>query len=98
MDEQKVFEIIRRAQQELACSVCGRRFEIEEVHVRGVMNDHYLIQTSCRRGHNPAILLYVVGNKTISTDALSTDDVLDLHQALKTFNGDFRSAFGAQRT
>ncbi|MBI4185641.1 hypothetical protein HY524_01150 [Candidatus Berkelbacteria bacterium] len=93
MGEKQVLAIIARAQQELSCSVCGRKFEVNEIKVRGVMDTHYLVQTACHRGHNPILLLYVMSIQPRPTNALSTDDVLDLHQALKGFNGDFKTAF-----
>ena len=93
MGEQQVMEIIRQAQRELACGVCGRKFELGEIKLRGIMDAHYLVQTACHRGHSPSIMLYVLGSQPKPVAAMSTDDVLDLHQALKSFNGDFRSIF-----
>src|SRR3990167_836842 len=93
MPEQQLYEILKRAQEEIACAVCGRSFELDEIKIRGAFDKHYLVQTSCHRGHAPALVLYIVGSKTPTGDQISTDDVLDLHQSLKAFDGDFRTAF-----
>lgn len=95
---QPLFDIIKRAQEELSCSVCSRRFDIEEIKVRGMMDGQFLVQVSCHRSHAPALILYVVSTKQRPGNAMSTDDVLDLHQTLKTFNGDFKSVFDKQDT
>lgn len=95
---QPLFEIVKRASDELSCSVCGRRFDIEEIKVRGMMDGQYLVQTACHRGHAPSLILYVVSTVPRPSNAMSTDDVLDLHQMLKSFNGDFKSMFEKQDT
>lgn len=94
MQEQQLYEILKRAQEELSCAACGRAFELEELKIRGMLEKHYLVQASCHRGHAPTLVLHIVGAKVrVSDQQITTDDVLDLHQNLKTFNGDFRAAF-----
>lgn len=93
MNDQLLFDIVQRAQNELTCSVCKRRFEMEEIKIRGMMDGQFLVQAACHRGHTPSLILYVISSAPKPSDAMSTDDVLDLHQTLKTFNGDFRSVF-----
>lgn len=93
MGDQPLYDIIKRAQEELSCPVCSRNFEIDEIKVRGVMDKNYLVQAACHRGHAPSLVLYIVGTVVRHDDAMTTDDVLDLHQNLKAFNGDFRAAF-----
>ena len=91
--EQQLFEIVRRAHEELACPICSRGFEMGEIRVRGIMNKHYLVQASCHQGHPPSLVLCIVSEAVRPDNALTTDDVLDLHQSLKSFNGDFKAAF-----
>ncbi len=95
---QPLFEIVTRAQQQLSCSVCRRSFELEEIKVRGMMDGQYLVQTACHRGHAPSLILYVVSATPRPVSSVSTDDVLDLHQTLKDFNGDFKSVFETEST
>lgn len=91
--EPNMFDIVKRAHDEMSCGVCGRDFAMEEIKIRGMMDGHYLVQTSCHRGHAPALLLYVVSTVSKPADAMSTDDVLDLHQTLKAFDGNFADVF-----
>jgi hypothetical protein len=54
-----------------------------------------LVQATCHKSHHPALVLCIAGNhdKNEDKDRLTSDDVLDLHQQLKKFNGDFRAIF-----
>lgn len=87
--------ILRRAAEELHCPVCEHGFELEDLKIRGAFEKQYLVQASCKRGHGPLLILYVIGNsaKPVQADAVTTDHVLDLHQQLRAFNGDFRTLF-----
>lgn len=95
MQDANLEAILRRAAEELHCPVCEHGFELDDLKVRGAFERQYLVQASCRRSHGPLLILYVVGQGTKSQrlDAVTTDHVLDLHQQLRTFNGDFRTLF-----
>ncbi|MGI6103174.1 MAG: hypothetical protein ACOYBJ_00925 [Patescibacteria group bacterium] len=95
MSEEAMDHILRTAQEDLACPVCGRQFELDELKVRGAFEHQYLIQAACQRGHSPTLTLYVVAERDEKEQVarVTTDEVLDLHAALKGFDGDFKSVF-----
>ena len=87
-------DMIDQAHAALSCPVCHRNFEREELRLRGILERHGVIQASCNDQHNPIIVIFVadqrVANRTLTHKPLTTTDVLKLHQALKTFDGNFR--------
>lgn len=96
MRDDAMIELLQQVQKELCCPVCKRQFDLDELRVRGVIDHHYLIQASCHRNHHPTLVLHVVGHHeqgSHTTNHITSDDVLDLHQELKRFNGDFRAMF-----
>lgn len=96
MRDDAMIELLTRVQKELSCPVCKRQFDLDELRIRGVIDHHYLVQASCHRNHHPALVLHVVGHHeqtSAPTNHITSDDVLDLHQQLKRFNGDFRAMF-----
>lgn len=95
MRDEAMNELLARVQRELTCPVCKRSFDIDEIRVRGAIDNHVLVQASCQRNHHPSLVLYVAGNHDHqgNDNGMTSDDVLDLHQQLKQFNGDFRTMF-----
>ncbi len=96
MSDDAMYPILRRAQQTLTCPVCRRKFKLDELKVRAVLDRQFLIQASCHASHAPALVLFIAsGTTTTSGTQVTADDVIDLHRTLKDFDGDFRSAFKA---
>ena len=48
---------IRQAQQELTCPICGRTFELRDIHLRSFARSNIELSVTCSRGHFPVILL-----------------------------------------
>jgi len=51
---------IRQAQQELTCPICGRTFELRDIHLRTFGKPNVELSVTCSRGHFPVILLVPV--------------------------------------
>lgn len=86
--------MLQQAQAVLVCPVCHRRFERSELRLRGMFEHHGIIQASCSATHNPTIVIFVADEQATNRSAvqqpLTKQDVLELHQTLRTFDGDFR--------
>ena len=94
MNEDAMYPILRRVQRALSCPVCRRKFKLNELKVRAVLDQQFLIQASCHKGHSPVLVLFIAaGNHNQNERSVNADDVIDLHRALKDFDGDFRTAF-----
>lgn len=86
--------MLEQAQTALSCPVCHRRFERAELRVRGMFERHGIIQASCNEKHNPAVVIFIADEhgqqRTTTEQPLTKQDVLELHQSLRTFDGNFR--------
>lgn len=86
--------MLDQAQSALTCPVCHRRFERGELRLRGMFERHGIVQASCSEKHNPTVVIFIAdehGSKQkVLQQPLTKQDVFDLHQALKTFDGNFR--------
>ena len=91
------------------CGTCGRTYSAESVEILGHQDDLYFISLSCRncrtRGLVAALIKEQKQEATITdlTEAelaalpgkgeVVSDDVLDMHEFLQSFDGDFASLF-----
>ncbi len=81
-------EIIQQIQKDLYCPVCGKNYEIGEIRLKGLFDHTLIVQTICVNNH---ITLFMT-TFTLSQKKLpiSSNDIIDLHNALETFDGDFQ--------
>ncbi len=93
--------MIDQAQTALSCPVCHRRFERDELRLRGMLERHGVIQASCSEQHNPTVVIFVATQSPAKSSRhhkpLTSSDVLALHHTLKTFDGDFRKFLNPNR-
>ena len=82
-----IHEIIKKIQKDLYCPVCGKNYEIGEIRLRGLFDHTLVVQTICTNGH--MTLFMTTYEKKSQPIAVNTDNVLDLHNLLAKFNGDF---------
>jgi hypothetical protein len=107
VDDRNYKEILKQAQQILYCTTCGRTYQLDEIRLRGFLDDTVILQTICSNHHAPVVTFYLTNSqgqiektdKPVQLPAkverstpkkVTKNDVLDLHQNLKDFNGDFR--------
>lgn len=82
-------EILKQIQRDLTCPVCGRKFELSQIKVRGVFEQILIIQTECNEGHFTLFVTAFSDHAKKIKPAINMDEVLDLSNNLKKFNGDF---------
>lgn len=106
MNDKNYKEILKQAQQILYCTTCGRTYQLDEIRLRGFLDDTMILQTICSNHHAPVVTFYLTNSvpgakpeKTVelpreveklASKRVTKDDVLDLHQSLKDFDGNFR--------
>lgn len=86
---QNMHEIIKQIQKELYCPVCGKNYEIGEIRLRGLFDHTLIVQTVCENKHHALFMTTFSQNKQYSR--INANDILDLHNALEKFNGDFET-------
>lgn len=86
-------KIIEEALKSLKCPVCARPFVREELKIKPVFNKQFLVHASCLKDHSPAIVLHLIEDKKTDTKPIGPDEILDIHEALKNFDGNFKEVF-----
>ena len=101
--------IIKKLMSSIKCAVCGQRYEEDGIKILGHQEDLWLLRVSCLVCHTqclaaavikedkaPQVITDLTGaelEKFRSVDRLSADEVLDMHNFLKNFDGDFSLLF-----
>lgn len=91
------------------CHVCGRNYEVKNIDVLGHEQELWFLRIRCSACNHQSLVAAVVTQNKIALDtdltpaeiekfknssAISSDDVLDMHNFLKTFSGDFSKILG----
>lgn len=103
---------IKRLMSKMKCSVCGQRYETGNVHVLGHQDDLWFLSVACSSCHTQGLVAAVIREgkpaqlvtdltqeelaKFRDSEAVGIDDVLDIHNFLKNFGGDFSHAFAKE--
>ncbi len=102
-------KLIKRFMTSIKCSVCGQRYEVDNVKVLGHQEDLWFLSVFCLACQTQCLVAAVVEegrmpkvttdfteaelDKFKKMDKLTADEVLDMHSFLKSFNGDFSQLF-----
>ena len=106
MDE----KFIKKLVATLKCGVCGQQYEGSNFSVLGHRNKMWFLNATCPACQTQAMIAVVVKEgkpaevvtelteaelaKFAQESALESDDILDIHNFLKSFDGDFSKLFG----
>jgi len=99
--------LLRKLMANMKCAVCGQRYERANINVLGHREDLWFLSVFCpacrsqglvaaviKEGKLPEIMSdLTAGEQGRFTGTVSSDDVLDVHTFLTTFDGDFASLF-----
>jgi hypothetical protein len=93
----------------MKCSVCGERYESGNVSVLGHRDDVWFLSVFCPACHSQGLVAAVINDSKapqVVTDLMQGekakfgtgnrvegDDILDMHDFLKGFDGDFSKLF-----
>jgi len=102
-------KLIKRFMTSIKCSVCGQRYEVDNVKVLGQQEDLWFLSVLCSACQTQALVAAVVKegrapkvttdlteaelDKFKEMDKLTADETLDMHSFLKGFDGDFSQLF-----
>ena len=106
--------LLKKLISAIKCGSCGQHYEARNVDVLGCSADMWLIQALCSSCHTQSLVVAIVQKNRrpeIITDltlveqdkfallgAVNTDDLLKMHDYLKTFNGDFAWLFTSHKS
>ena len=104
--------LIKKLMTSIKCGVCGHRYEVDNINVLSHDKDLWFLNTICSSCHTRCLIAAIVREgkaPEVITDLseaelsrfrnagkLTADDVLDMHDFLKNFDGDFSRLFRAR--
>jgi len=104
--------LIRRLIASVKCGICGQRYGLGNISILGHRQDLWYTGARCSACHTRSLVAVVVkedGLSEVITDlsdteldkfkdmgVLTADDVLDMHNFLKEFSGDFSQFFNRE--
>jgi hypothetical protein len=104
------YDFVRQLLENIKCVVCSEDYEEEDVVIMGQQEELWMLMVACRYCGTQGIILAMVKEDeqvellsdlmpeeldlTEDLPAISGDDVLDVHQFLRDFDGDFVELLG----
>lgn len=101
--------LIKRLMSSIKCSACGQRYEIDNIDVLGHQEDLWFLRVFCSTCRTQCLVVVVIKegrvpevitdltkvelDKFRNAGMVSADEVLDMHNFLKNFDGDFSQLF-----
>ena len=105
-------DLIKKIMASMKCGVCGQHYMVDNIKVLGHHEDLWFLRAFClacntqflvaaviREGKAPEIITDLTKaelHKFNNIDVPTTDDMLDMHNFLKEFDGDFSQTFNQQ--
>jgi len=104
--------LIKKLMASIKCGVCGQRYEIDNINVLGHHEDLWFLSALCPACHARCLVAAVIREGRVpevttdlteaeldrfkSVSMVTTDDMLDMHNLLKGFDGDFSRLFSQE--
>lgn len=102
-------DLIKRLMTSLKCGVCGRCYGVDDINILGHHQELWFLGAFCPACHTrclvaaavkgdkvPELMTDLTGvelNKFKDGDVITADEMLDMHNFLKSFNGNASQLF-----
>ena len=102
--------LIKRLMASIKCGSCGQHYDTYNIDVLGHNEDLWFLRVLCSSCHTQCLVAAIIKEdkapevvtdlteaelgKFAAVDVVGTDDMLNMHNLLKDFNGDFSRLFG----
>ena len=104
MDFRELFLFVEHIKKSIPCQECGYHYNDQDFRLIGTVFDQGYIQANCTKCKRTVIINVVFGAKNARTHRslnsqnlnhkiISQDDILDMQNFLKKFDGDFIKLF-----
>ena len=100
---------IRKLMSTIKCGVCGENYETSSIEILGHQDNTWFLNASCPACHSRALVAAILNDDKLldtvtdlseaelttlsETNTISADDILDVHNYLNGFDGDFINLF-----
>lgn len=104
--------LIKRLMSSIKCGVCGQHYEADNVDVLGHHEDLWFLSALCPACHARCLVAAVIRedripevftdlteaelDRFVNVSKVTTDDMLDMHNFLRDFDGDISRLFNQE--
>jgi len=97
MNHKDLFNLLRTVHRNVRCPQCGRQYAFSDIKIRGIVDLICFLELHCT-DHMPLVATVMIEQKTpqkpnIGNSPIKSDDVIEVHKALKDFKGNFQEMF-----
>lgn len=106
MNFNELKELVKHLKKVVPCSTCEKKFTNEDINVVSTFKDEAVFHFTCPKCTNQLLVHVSVTdqgseNSTLniqakSADSISQNEVLDIHNFLNGFKGDFKKLFSIE--
>ncbi|MCL5094315.1 MAG: hypothetical protein M1355_04240 [Patescibacteria group bacterium] len=109
MNGKQLLSLLKNLQKTVKCYSCGADYSIDEIHLIGQIDGLLLMQMNCKKCEASAWVNFAVGpgqritghakvtdlnaNEKKPETEISADELMELHDFLLTYEGDFKTLF-----
>ncbi len=106
MDRNNLLQILKTLTEMMRCPHCGEAYSLDEVQYISQVDGYCLLQVSCRKCKVPIWVNFFVEKenqkdkresladfKMNNLEPITVDEVIDFHETVLGFSGDFKKAF-----
>lgn len=107
MNYNELKELIRHLKKIVPCGTCEKKFTNDAIHVISSYKDEALFHFNCPHCSNQLLVHVSITDQgsekstlniqATNTDSISENDVLDIHNFLNGFKGDFKKLFSIEK-
>ena len=100
-------QIMKHLKKNLPCGTCGKKYTDEGINLISSLNNALLFHFTCAHCKNEVVAEVSIIEQTQAANRLNIstkkagivnpDDVLDIHNFLNNFDGDFKRLFSSQK-
>jgi len=97
MNNKELYKLLQTVQKNIRCPQCGKEYSFSQIKIRGIVDKIVFLELVCL-DHMPVMATVTLAgsNKSekITTDEKVTlNDVLEAHNLINEFKGDFQKLF-----
>jgi hypothetical protein len=105
MDKDRFLDLMKNLQTIMKCPSCGALYDVNEIQFVGNQDGYFLLSMTCSKCNLPVwVNVFAGGNQTpkivtdltvsdfelVGRDAILSNEVIDFHNFIKGFKGDFK--------
>ena len=97
MNHKDLFNLLRTVHSNVRCPQCGRQYAFSDIKIRGIVDSICFLELHCT-DHMPLVATVMIEqkgdkHKNYNNSPIKSDDVIEVHKALKDFKGNFQKMF-----